>query len=70
MQKFLDAVVGKLPVALQPYAKSLVPFSLGVVIVVQDLTVSAVEVSELKTLGLAAVSSLLVLFTRNIGNAE
>jgi hypothetical protein len=67
MQAFFDAVVSKLPVRLQPYAKSLVPFSVGVVVAAQDFTVSVVEVNELKVLGIGAVTSLLVLFTRNIG---
>lgn len=68
MQKFLDAVVGKLPVALQPYAKSLVPLALGVVVVAQDLVVSVEEVAELKTLAVSAATSVLVYAVRNIGN--
>jgi hypothetical protein len=67
MQKFFDLVVSKLPVGLQPYAKALVPVSVGVVLVAQDLVISAQEVAEVKTLAISAVTSLLVLVTRNIG---
>lgn len=66
MSQFLEAVVGKLPLSLQPYAKALVPSVLGALLVVQDLVVSIGEVDELKTLGGAALLSLLVLIFPNL----
>lgn len=68
MQKFLDAVVRRLPESLRPYAKALIPLTVGVAVVVQDLVISAAEVAELKTLAITAVTSLLVYATRNIGS--
>ncbi|MGH2954688.1 MAG: hypothetical protein ACRD2Z_03315 [Thermoanaerobaculia bacterium] len=68
MTQFLDNVVARLPVSVRPYAKALVPLAVGVALVAADLTVSAVEVAELKTLAISVVTSLLVLATRNIGS--
>ena len=68
MQKFLDAVVAKLPVSLQPIAKSLVPVTLAAAVVVQDLVISAEEVAELKVLAAGAVTSIVVYLIRNISN--
>ena len=68
MQAFFDKLVSVLPVSFQPYAKALVPVTVGFVIVAQDLVISVQEVDELKTLGIAAFTSLLVPVTRNIGN--
>lgn len=67
MQKFLDLLVSKLPTGVQPYAKALVPLAVGAVLVAQDLTISVTEVNELKTLGIAAFTSLFTLLVRNIG---
>lgn len=70
MSQFLEAVVGKLPLSLQPYAKALVPSVLGALLVVQDLVVSVEEVDELKTLGGAALLSLLVYVFPNLKSGE
>lgn len=67
MSQFLEAVVGKLPLALQPYAKAIVPSVLGALLVLQDLTVSVTEVNDLQALGGAALLSLLVLVFPNLG---
>lgn len=67
MNKFLEAIVSKLPYSLQPYAKALVPLALGAFIVVQDLVISVEEVDELKTLAVAAVVSLLTYSFPNLG---
>lgn len=66
MNKFLTAVVSKLPLSVQPYAKALVPLVLGAFLVAQDLVVSVEEVDTLKTLAGAAVVSLLVLAFPNV----
>lgn len=67
MTKFLTALVAKLPARVQPCAKALVPTALGAAIAIQDLTVTAVEVNEMKVLVGAAVTSLLVAALPNLG---
>ena len=70
MQRFLDNVVALLPESVQPYAKALVPLAIGAALAIEDLTISAVEVGELKALAIAAITSILVYATRNIGADE
>jgi hypothetical protein len=65
MQKFLDALVAKLPARVRPYAKGLIPITLAVVVVLQDLVVSVEEVAELKVLAAGAVASLITIYIRN-----
>lgn len=67
MATFLENVVGKLPVSVQPYAKAVVPLVLGVVAAGQDLAFDAVEVDELKVLAWSVVTSVLVLAFPNLG---
>lgn len=65
MSKFLDALVGRLPAPIQPYVKATVPLALAAVLVVQDLTVTAVELNSLAVAAGGAVTSLLVLVFPN-----
>jgi hypothetical protein len=67
MNRFLEALVAKLPAAVQPYAKACVPLVLGAALVVQDLTVTAVEVDALKVAALSAAYSLAVLAVPALG---
>lgn len=66
MNKFLENVVAWLPYSVQPYAKSLVPVVVAGAVAVQDLTVSAVEVSEVKTLAVGALTSIVVALIPNL----
>ena len=65
MQKFLDTLVGKLPVKVQPYAKAVVPLAVAAVLVAQDLTVSAAEVNSLAVAAGGVITSLIVLAVPN-----
>lgn len=65
---FLNALVGKLPVGLQPYAKALVPVVLAVVaVVVQWAESGTFSTDELWTAVGGAVVALLTLVTPNLG---
>ena len=66
MNRFLTALVAKLPASLRPYAKALVPLGVGAAAVAQDLVIDAQEVDDLKTLAAAAVVSLLTLAVPNV----
>lgn len=63
---FLERVVGVLPVAVQPYAKAVVPVVLAAVIAGQDLVFDLAEVNELKTLAIGAVTAALVATFPNV----
>lgn len=60
MNKFLNAVVARLPRKLRRYAKALVPLLAGVAVAGQDLVFDAAEVDELKALAGAALLALVV----------
>lgn len=66
MTKFLTSVVGRLPRPCRKYAKAFIPALVAGAVAVQDLTVSAVEVNEIKALAVGAVASLLVGVTPNV----
>lgn len=68
MNKFFTALVSKLPVSVQPYAKALVPLAIGAVLVLQDLTVTVQEVDSLKTIAGSVAVSLIVLVVPNLGS--
>lgn len=61
MTKFLDNAIRKfIPRPYRRYAKAFVPTIVAAAAAAQDLTVSAVEVHEIKTLAVGAATSLLV----------
>ena len=68
MSTFLTALVGKLPVGLQPYAKALVPVVVAAVaLVVQLVETNTFDTAELWTAVGAAVVALLTLGVPNRG---
>ena len=66
MNRFLTALVAKLPKRVRPYAKAIVPLGVGAAVIAQDLVIDAQEVNDLKTLVAAAVVSLLTLAVPNV----
>jgi len=70
MNEFLYALVGKLPVSVQPYAKALVPVVVAAVaIVVQLVETDTFDTSELWTAVSAAVLVILTYAVPNRGYA-
>jgi hypothetical protein len=68
MSTFLTALVGKLPVSLQPYAKALVPVVVAAVaLLVQVVETNTFDTAELLTAVGAAVVTLLTLAVPNRG---
>jgi hypothetical protein len=66
MTAFLNTLIRKfVPKRLRRYAKAFVPTLVAAAVAVQDLTVSAVEVNEVKTLAVGALTSLLVAAVSN-----
>lgn len=68
MNEFLYALVGKLPVSVQPYAKILVPVVVAAVaIVIQLVETNSFDTAELWTAVSAAVLALLTYAVPNRG---
>jgi hypothetical protein len=63
---FFHALVSKLPVGIQPYAKACVPLAAGVAAAAADLSISGEEFRALAELAGGAVTALLVLKTPNL----
>lgn len=66
VQKYLDALVARLPAKVQPFAKALVPTAVAAVAAAADLAVSGVELRQIALVAGGGVTSILTYLVRNV----